>query len=398
MKKVLAGVLIVLLVFVIPAAMGANETSAGEILDGIDVSRWQGSVDFNRVKQSGVKAVYIRSSVGLNYTDPYYIEHYNGARKAGLDIGFYHSCTAKTKTEAREQARFYITVISSAQPQLRLAVEFSRLGTKAQTNEVALAFLREAKRLSGKEMVLYTNASNARTLWNKEVADEALLWVAEYGVDEPKDIGSWDSWAGFQYSNTGRVPGVSGDVDLDKFTKGIYLSGEDSIPEPEPSPNGHLVQIVIKRGDTLYKIARKFNTTVTELAKLNHIDSPDRIYAGQTLLVPVERDGDEGVKYVEYKVKRGDTLHRIADEWNKGVNEIALFNHIKNPNLIYAGEVIRIPIAEERIFFYTIRRGDTLDRIARRFNMPLDKLAAINKIRNVNLIYAGMKLEIHTNE
>lgn len=67
----------------------------GNTYRGIDVSEWQGNIDYESVKGSGIEVVYIRASEGFNYTDPYYLRNYNGAKQNGLKVGFYHYLTAR---------------------------------------------------------------------------------------------------------------------------------------------------------------------------------------------------------------------------------------------------------------------------------------------------------------
>ena len=93
-----------------------------------------------------------------------------------------------------------------------------------------------------------------------------------------------------------------------------------------------------------------------------------------------------------YIVKKGDTLIKIASMYNMNYKDLASFNDIKNPNLIYPGEEIKIPTNEKRI--YTVKKGDNLTKIANMFNTTVSKLVSINNIKNKNLIYPGQKLII----
>lgn len=100
----------------------------------------------------------------------------------------------------------------------------------------------------------------------------------------------------------------------------------------------------IRRGDTLYRIANRFGTSVWALANLNGIHNPDRIYAGQTICVRAghgHHDGGHG--WFRYTIRRGDTLFSIARRYGTSVGELARINHIWNPDCIYAGQVILIP-------------------------------------------------------
>ena len=92
----------------------------------------------------------------------------------------------------------------------------------AQINEISLAFLQELSRITGKELVLYSDAYNARAVFDRRLAEAYPLWVAQYGVETPEDNGKWSSWVGFQYSSTGRVAGIRGNVDLNRFTTDIF--------------------------------------------------------------------------------------------------------------------------------------------------------------------------------
>lgn len=80
--------------------------SGSELYRGIDVSEWQRAIDFSRVRQSGIQVVYIRSSLGSDYTDPYFRRNYEGAKAQGLKVGFYHYVTARTVAQAKQEAHF----------------------------------------------------------------------------------------------------------------------------------------------------------------------------------------------------------------------------------------------------------------------------------------------------
>ena len=103
---------------------------------------------------------------------------------------------------------------------------------------------------------------------------------------------------------------------------------------------------------------------------------------------------------MNYRIKRGDTLWGIANKYNTTVNELAYINGIRNVNRIYVNQVIRIPINisigeyDCGHCIYTVRRGDTLSTIANRFGKNVNEIAELNGIKNVNYIYVGQKLRI----
>ena len=102
--------------------------SSNQIYQGIDVSNWQRNIDFNAVKNSGIYVVYIKSSEGKSFIDPYFEINYNNARANGLKVGFYHYVTARNIEQAREQALFFENVINGKHVDCRLAMDFEDFG------------------------------------------------------------------------------------------------------------------------------------------------------------------------------------------------------------------------------------------------------------------------------
>ena len=134
------------------------------------------------------------------------------------------------------------------------------------------------------------------------------------------------------------------------------------------------------------------------MVKLNNIQNPDLIFIGQRLLISVSDDPNKS-KEVRYTVKRGDTLSKIANRYGITVNEIVALNNIKNPNLIYVGQHLRIPldnsINQMQNVYYRVQRGDRLWRIAKRYRTTVSNIARLNGIRNPNLIFVGQILKIY---
>lgn len=94
---------------------------------------------------------------------------------------------------------------------------------------------------------------------------------------------------------------------------------------------------VIRRGDTLSGLAQQYGTTVNELVRLNGISNPNLIYAGETIRVPANGGG------TRYVVVRGDTLWAIARRYGTTVNRLASYNGITNPSRLRIGQVLLIP-------------------------------------------------------
>ena len=110
--------------------------------------------------------------------------------------------------------------------------------------------------------------------------------------------------------------------------------------EPKPTPSTDTVYTVVK-GDTLSGIAKKYNTTYQKLAEYNGIKNPNLIYVGQKIKIPNGSTPTPSTDVI-YIVKGGDTLSRIAQRYGTTYQKIAKDNNIKNPNLIYIGQKIVI--------------------------------------------------------
>ena len=167
---------------------------------------------------------------------------------------------------------------------------------------------------------------------------------------------------------------------------GVLISGN----------NGYSTYIVM-RGDTLKSLANRFGTSLDVLVSLNaDITNVNVIYEGQRMVVP----SGSGMPSTPppasgqvYTVRRGDTLRKIADRLNTTVDAILKVNpQIGNPNLIYAGQVINLPAG---LSTYVVQRGDTLRIIAAHFGTSVDGLLRLNpQITNANLIYVGQVIRV----
>ena len=138
----------------------------------------------------------------------------------------------------------------------------------------------------------------------------------------------------------------------------------------------------VKSGDTIYSIANKYNLSVNELKSLNNLFN-DNLSVGQLLKVP------SGLSLVNsYVVEKGDTLYSIAKKFDISVNKLKEFNGLST-NLLNIGQKILIPIGEETT--YVVKSGDTLYKIAREFNISVDELKQLNNLTN-NILSVGQIL------
>ena len=156
----------------------------------------------------------------------------------------------------------------------------------------------------------------------------------------------------------------------------------------------------VKKGDTLFDIAKRCGTTVNMIARYNGIADPAVIYEGQILRIPVSElpcAGDKGVYgYKEYTVKKGDTLAGLAVQYDTSVERLADLNGISDPDMIYEGQTLLIPKGRKDCADreYAVKKGDTLSGIAEAFGTDSEKLAAENIISDPDIISAGQGLAV----
>lgn len=416
-NKILAIILLVTFLFFMNTGFTYAITPvSNDTYEGIDVSDWQGYIDYGKVKQAGIEIVYIKASQGSNLKDAYFDINYENAKNNGLKVGFYHFLTATNTQEAEKEAQFFASVISKKTPDCKLALDYEIFGGVSSTeiNNIATVFLETTKRLTNKEVILYSDLYNARTVFSRELADTYPLWLADYtdAKNLQEQQANWEKWAGWQYTDRGVVDGISGYVDRDKYAKEIFLEETSEISENEnsngnpnenPSFNTKTVTYTIQSGDTLWQIALKYGTTVQEIANINGISNPNLIYPGQVLRIlensTVEGKEERGTGSIVYTVKRGDTISKIAMVYGVTAQHIVEMNDIQNPNLIYPGEKLRITESRSNQLnemgnpnldvTYVVRKGDTLWGISRKFGVSVDYLVRKNGIRDRNLIYVG---------
>ena len=383
------------LVFAALVPARAIPPSGGRQYRGIDISEFQGEIDFEEVRRSGIEAVYIRVGAG-EYTDEYFAENYERAKAAGLKIGFYHYVTARSVEEGRRQARFFASLAAGREPDMRLAMDFEYFGSLSvsQINAISEAYLDELTALTRREAVIYSDLSNARNIFSRALAEKYPLWAAQYGADEPSANGKWREWVGFQYTDEGRGGGIYGNVDRNIFTEGIFLSDSwriDGEKRTSVRARTRTLTVYVRAGDTFWAIAREYGTTVEAIARENRIVDPNRIFAGERLRItlPARGNGEE-----IYTVRRGDTPISIAGKFGVTLSALEDRNGLERGETIYAGDKLSIPGARMSGEFYVVRPGDTLFYISRRTGVPIRTLVGINRIKDPDLIYAGEHLKL----
>ena len=392
---------------------------------GIDVSNWSGYINWREVRDAGIEVAIIQASEGTFYRDPYLHEFYNGAKENGIKVGFYHFFNPGSSPTPSEQARYFVDTIRGLDSDLKLVLDLEQTGglDNYEVTRQAIEFLEEVRNYSGLDVAIYTYTNFAQyNLYEGLGLSEYPLWIAQLSEGGPSPNPIWgNKYVAWQYSDTGRVRGINASTDLDLVYDGMFLDDREDIPKEqkqpqripgtrqEPSTQSGVIYYTVQEGDTLTSIAQKYDTTVHEITVTNSIVNPNLIYVGEVLKIyPGNRSIIKRKKVfaTTYIVQSGDTLTSIAIKFDTTVQAIAELNDLQNPNLIYVGEILKIPTnsrgnlsapsSRHYIKTYIVQSGDTLTSIAKKFNTTVDKIALLNNITNPNLIYPGQILKIET--
>ena len=152
-----------------------------------------------------------------------------------------------------------------------------------------------------------------------------------------------------------------------------------------PSTTASTNTYTVKSGDTLYGIANKYNTTVDTLKSLNNLTS-NTLSIGQVLKLP----GSSATSTDTYTVKSGDTLYAIANKYNTTVDALKSLNNLTS-NTLSIGQTLKIPSSSSDNVVYTVKSGDTLYGIAEEFGTTVAELTKLNNL-STTVLSIGQKL------
>ncbi len=184
---------------------------------------------------------------------------------------------------------------------------------------------------------------------------------------------------------------------LEDYVEGVVKAIADYTNTPYTPPGGSSADTyTVKRGDTLYSIASKFNTTVDELKRLNNLTS-NTLKIGQVLRIT---SNTSVPSTTTYKVQRGDTLYSIANKYNITVDKLKELNNLTT-NTLLIGQELKVPITGStdndtgttNYDTYEVVKGDSLWSIAKRYGLTVDELVSLNNLTSLDL-KIGDKLKV----
>ncbi|CAN5723741.1 hypothetical protein BH18ACT15_BH18ACT15_13970 [soil metagenome] len=252
-----------------PGSPGLSSAAASRFLPGVDVSHWQGDIDWARVARAGYRFAFVKATEGRTYSDPLYEANRSGAGRVGVRFGAYHFARpggwtrAKVRSDARIEAGHFIRTARPRPGNLLPVLDMESSGglstSKLQT--WTAAWLGKVKRRVGVKPIIYTGPNFWQTYMGNtsRFADAGykVLWIAhwtdQWAPSVPGHNWGGDGWTFWQWTNCGRVPGIQGCVDKDRFNgtklRSVRIhAGASSSPDvtapsvPDMGHSGHRIQ------------------------------------------------------------------------------------------------------------------------------------------------------------
>ncbi len=216
-----------------------------KLFNGIDVSKWQGEIDWKKVKDAGIQFAMLRDGFGRfpNQSDEYFETNYKNAKAAGLYVGAYHYSYAKNPQQAREEANYCLSLLGDKVFDFPICYDVEDASqsalSKDEISDIVAAFC-ERIEAAGYYVCVYMNLSWLNTKVREDIFQKYDIWLAHWteNTSFARGYGIW------QYASDGSVAGVRGRVDLDSAYKNYPnimaangLNGYKKATEPnEPTP------------------------------------------------------------------------------------------------------------------------------------------------------------------
>ena len=353
-------------------------------MKGIDISSYQGTINFKKIKESEYQFVIMRLGFGdnilsqddkklqynltkcLEYNIPYafylvsYAKNFTGQESVDSEIEHTKRLIANTNPFCI----FYDMEVDS----------IKYLGKTILTNQ-AIKYCDYFKN-QGYQVGIYANKDWYTNYldYDKLKKQNYKIWLAHYEIENPSL--ECDIW---QYTDKGKVEGIyENTVDLNIMYKNLLLI------TPNASTKKQIEELVEEVIEGKWENGEERRNKLTTSG-----------YPYEEIQKKVNEKLNSNLrKEIEYKVKKGDTLSKIALLYHMTYQELASYNHLSNPNQIYPNQIIKIPNQTLNSKYYQVKKGDNLSKIAKENNTTVENLVKINNIKNPNLIYVGQKIRI----
>ncbi|MEY7999761.1 GH25 family lysozyme [Clostridium sp. Mt-5] len=186
------------------------------MLKGVDISNLNGSINMNLIRSAGNSFIVAKATEGGTFIDKYYGFNIAGAKSVQLLAGAYHFARFQDESKAVQEANFFKTTAAAARPDF-VVLDFEQQCSGDMT-DACLAFLDIVSEVA--PALIYCNPSRIKAYLNSKITKYSL-WIAHYGVNYPSII-LWNEYAIWQYSEEGKIQGISGNIDLNYMTEKFY--------------------------------------------------------------------------------------------------------------------------------------------------------------------------------
>lgn len=420
-------------------SFGSVSYAATPDIDFIDVSHWNNDNGlplsfYQTMKAGGINAVVVKVSDGQSYVDPAASVNIANAKQAGMAVHAYHYMRAKTVSAAKLEAAWFdkklklVGFDKANDGYVVVDVEDKSLTslTAAELTKVTNAFVAKMKSLGYRKIDLYTGHSFFNTELQPSKLTISKPWLARYPLypetGQPTPVWYNGQKGAWQWSSTYKFAGIPGYFDVSKDYAGKYtnvakVDNATSTGVVKKIGSLSLVDYLKSKGKSStfsarVKLAKQYGinnysgTAAQNLALLSKLKSgvkPAKVNTSNSKLTTSSSAAKSTSTMIKtYTVKRGDTLSGLAKRYGTTVAKLQKLNGIKNANRIYVGQNIKISgsvvkksaTTTEKKTYHTVMRGDVVSKLAAKYGSTISQIKSWNHLNSRYTIYVGQKLRV----
>lgn len=399
-------------------------------IDFIDVSHWNNDDGlplsfYQTMKAGGINAVVVKVSDGQSYLDPAASVNIANAKQAGMAVHAYHYARFRSTEQAKAEANWFdkklklVGFDKKRDGQVVVDVEDKMLESlsPSKLTEYTNTFVKQMKALGYSKIDLYTG----NAFYNSNLKPDSLSishpWLARYplypSTGQPQPVWHNGEKGAWQWSSTYKFTGVSGvfDVSQDfagKYTNVAKVDNATNTGVVKKIGSLSLVDYLKSKGKSAtfsartklakqYGITNYTGTAAQNLALLSKLKSG--VKPAKTNIVNSKLTTSSKVPAKAYTVKSGDTLSGIAKKYGTTVSKLKSLNGIKNVNLIYVGQRLKISgstttVTSNSKKYVTVKKGDTVSELAEKYGSSTAKIKSWNHLDSQYTICVGQKLRV----
>ncbi len=320
------------------------------MLKGIDISKWQSNINLDNIETD---FVICKATEGVGYTDKTCDKFYQKAKSLNKKLGVYHFARPDLGNSAIAEADWFLRETKGYWREALLILDWEPQGNSISNVSWAKEWLDRVYEVTGVRPLIYMSASVMRAYdWSLIAGADYGLWLANYGTNNgiPQEsvfnqypVKYWKFYALWQYTSKGRLNGYNGNLDMN------YFSGDLVAWDKYAGCNSSTTVKPVKK--SIEEIANEiindanneiWGTKETNPTRRERLENAGYNYDEVQAIVNKKLEINKQPSYVTYKVKRGDTLIKIAKKYGITYKKIAKDNNISDANKIYSGQILKI--------------------------------------------------------